>query len=156
MAENDRTIKGKAASAALQDADRFPSLRQFPFNPMRLTDSPRPRPLRAALLLVPCLCLTNCSPAVNDAQLKEITFKTETSRAELVTLSAQFAELEKEAASLRKFEGQTAADARKEAESLMEERDSLVDLRRQVQEKIATLKAGEAANRETLAETKPN
>jgi hypothetical protein len=38
----------------------------------------------------------------------------------------------------------------------MEERDSLVDLRRQVQEKIATLKAGETANRETLAASKPN
>ena len=123
---------------------------------MRLTDSPRPRPLRAVLLLFPCLCLSNCSPAVNDAQLKEITLKTETSRAELVTLSAQFAALEKESASLRKFEGQSAADARKAAETLMEERNSLVDLRRQVQEKIATLKAGETANRETLAASKPN
>ncbi len=123
---------------------------------MLLTDSPRPRPLRAALLLVPCLCLTNCSPAVNDAQLKEITLKTETSRAELVTLSDQFAALEKEAAALQKFEGQSAEDARKAAETLMEERNSLLDLRRQVQEKIATLKAGEAANRATLAETKPN
>ena len=123
---------------------------------MLLPASPRPRPLRATLLLIPCLCLSNCSPAVNDAQLKEITLKTESSRAELVTLSAQFAALEKEAASLRKFEGQSAADARKAAESLMEERDSLVDLRRQVQEKIATLKSDEAANRATLAESKPN
>lgn len=123
---------------------------------MLLPDSPRPRPLTAALLLFPCLCLSNCSPAVNDAQLKEITLKTETSRAELVTLSAQFAELEKESASLRKFEGQSAADARKAAESLMEERDSLLDLRRQVQEKIATLKTDEAANRAALADSKPN
>ena len=123
---------------------------------MLLPAPPSPRPLRAALLLIPCLCLSNCSPAVNDAQLKEITLKTESSRAELVTLSAQFAALEKEAASLRKFEGQSAADARKQAESLMEERDSLLDLRRQVQEKIATLKTGEAANRETLAASKPN
>jgi hypothetical protein len=120
---------------------------------MRLPDSPSPRSSRTVLLLIPCLCLSNCSPAVNDAQLN---LKTETSRAELVTLSAQFAELEKESASLRKFEGQSAADARKAAESLMEERDSLIDLRSQVQEKIATLKAGETANRATLAESKPN
>lgn len=123
---------------------------------MRLINSPGPRSSSTVLLLIPCLCLTNCSPAVNDAQLKEITLKTETSRAELVTLSAQFTELEKESASLRKFEGQSAADARKAAETLMEERNSLVDLRRQVQEKIATLKAGETANRETLAASKPN
>ena len=112
--------------------------------------------LRAAVVLAPCLCLCACGPAVSDAQLKEVTLKTETLRAELVTLSDQYAVLEKESAALQKFEGQTAEDARKAAEVLLAERDSLLDLRRQVQEKIATLKAGVEANRTTLAEIKPN
>jgi hypothetical protein len=100
--------------------------------------------------------LISCSPAVNDAEVKDLELKAEKARAELVSLSAQHDALQKESTALQQYKGEKADDALRTGESLLEERDSLLGLRKEVQDRIARLKAGREAHRQTLEAGKAN
>jgi hypothetical protein len=58
--------------------------------------------------------------------------------------------LQKEMASLQQYKGEKADAALRTGESLLEERDALLALRKEVQERVARLKAGREAHRQTL------
>jgi uncharacterized coiled-coil DUF342 family protein len=94
--------------------------------------------------------LISCSPAVNDAEVKDLELQAEKARQELVTLHAKHDVLQKEMASLQQYKGEKADEALRTGESLLEERDALLALRKEVQERVAKLKAGREAHRQTL------
>jgi septal ring factor EnvC (AmiA/AmiB activator) len=116
---------------------------------------PLPRSLFPLLLLAPAFLLAACSPAVTDAQVKDVEVSLEKARAEITEVTATHSALEKEAATLQRFAGSDAKNAAKIGEELLAEKQSLVELRDQVQQKIEKLKAGEAAHRRTLEGTAP-
>jgi|688.fasta_scaffold308954_2 uncharacterized coiled-coil DUF342 family protein len=101
-------------------------------------------------VLIGTSALVSCAPAVNDAEVKDLELQAEKARAELVTLHAKHDVLQKEMASLQQYKGEKADEALRTGESLLEERDALLALRKEVQERVARLKAGREAHRQTL------